>query len=201
MSKPVRSRMSASARREQIIDSTRKVAVEEGFHAVTIERISKECGVTRTLVYQQFGTLSALLKAMVDREFQVAARGLLRAMQQSPSDKRDQFMFTLEGILNAVDEAPETWKMFLLPSEGGPPELYESLSDAVDFTYKFLGSSLQAVSGEISHLADADPELTVRLMHVIGDELVKLHLKDPDNYPAERVLKQADWVTKALFHI
>ncbi len=34
------------------------------------------------------------------------------------------------GVLAADDADPATWRMFLTPSEGGPPELYELLSQA-----------------------------------------------------------------------
>ncbi len=74
-----RQRMSAADRRAQLLDATRRVADAEGFGAVTIERIAAECGVTRTLIYQQFTSLGGLLEALVDREFARASHAFLRA--------------------------------------------------------------------------------------------------------------------------
>lgn len=199
MNKPTRSRMSALARRDQILDAVCQVVDLEGFHAVTIERVAQDCGITRTLIYQQFGTLTGMLEAMVDREFQRGSVGLIKAMQERPADKREQFVHTLAGIFKAISEAPATWRMFLIPSEGGPPELYRHLNQAVDFTHEFLRNSLEDMRGEGANLSQADPELTVRVMYALGDELIKLYLNDPENYPVERLLKQAQWLSQVLF--
>ena len=191
--------MSAQMRHHQILDETQQLVDSEGFYAATIERIAERCGVTRTLIYQQFGSLPKLLVAMVDREFNRAAKGLVEAMNNTPPNKQDQFLFTLAGILDAVDKAPATWRMFLMPSEGGPPELYQHLAKAVEFTHGFLTASFYELKAETTHLTDADPELTVRVMHAIGDELVKLRLKQPEKYSNERLLTQAEWVSRSLF--
>src|SRR3954470_15810934 len=63
-----RRRMTASDRREQILDVTHAIVDAEGFHAATLGRIATEAGVTRTVLYHQFGDLPALLVALVDRE-------------------------------------------------------------------------------------------------------------------------------------
>ena len=68
-----RRRMTVEKRREQIMDAARDIANAEGFHAVTLDRVAEACGITRTLIYQQFGNLSGLLVAMVDREYTRAA--------------------------------------------------------------------------------------------------------------------------------
>ena len=56
--------MRASDRREQILDITHAIVDAEGFHAATINRIATEAGVTRTVIYQQFGDLSRLFVAL-----------------------------------------------------------------------------------------------------------------------------------------
>lgn len=199
MSKPVRKRMSANARRDQLLDATRELAVAEGFHAVSLERIAQTCGVTRTLIYQQFGSLSGLLLAMVDREIQCAARGLNDALRVQPTQRKVRFVATLAEIFRAVEAAPSTWRMFMMPSDGGPPELYQRLAQAVAYTRKFLDDSLLALDAEVSSLAAADRELTVHLMYAMGEELIRLYLQDPQHYPVERLLKQAERLSGTLF--
>ncbi len=201
MKKTPRSRMSAAARRTQILDITRQLVVSDGFSVVTIERVAKECGITRTLIYQQFGSLSAMLVLMVDRELQNASAGLVKAMSNSSQNPQDRFVSTLAGLLRAVQDEPETWRMLLMPTEGGPPELYERLAKALEFTYQFLGSGLDELKKKTPNLADVDHEITVHLMHAVGDELVKLHLKNPIEYSEERLLKHAKWASKAFFRV
>lgn len=191
-----RQRMSAEARRDQILDTTRELVDREGFHAATIERIAQECGVTRTLIYQQFTTLAGLLVAMVDREFLHAGAGFLQAVvAPAPVSAEERFKSALAGVLAAVDTAPASWRMFLMPSEGGPPELYVRLREAQAVTRAFLSAALEDTpipSGL------ADKELTIRLLHALGDELVRLRLQDPERYSIARLLAQAERVSRAL---
>ena len=63
-----RKRMSAAERREQLLDVTKEIVGEEGFHAVSIEAVARRAGITRPVVYGHFDDLAGLLEAMVDRE-------------------------------------------------------------------------------------------------------------------------------------
>src|SRR5204862_8269259 len=44
-------RMTASERREQLLDVTKAIVAEHGFHAVSIEAVAREAGITRAIVY------------------------------------------------------------------------------------------------------------------------------------------------------
>ena len=63
-----RKRMSADERREQLLDVTKEIVGEQGFHAVSIEAVARGAGITRPVVYEHFGDLPGLLEAMVERE-------------------------------------------------------------------------------------------------------------------------------------
>ncbi|MBO6636165.1 MAG: helix-turn-helix transcriptional regulator, partial [Parvibaculum sp.] len=76
--------MTVEKRRGQIMDVARDLADAEGFHAVTLDRVAETCGISRTVIYQQFGNLSGLLLAMVDREYASAAEAFLDAGQRKP---------------------------------------------------------------------------------------------------------------------
>lgn len=199
MTTAIRQRMSSESRRDQILDVTRDVVDREGFHAVSIDRIAQECGITRTLIYQQFGTLSGLLMAMVDREFLRASDSFMQAIHRQPFSHKAQFTTALAGVLDAVDAAPATWRMFLTPSEGGPPELYERLGRARAMTRAYIDMTLQASGVETSAIVSPDRELTTHMMYAIAEELVRLRLQDPAAYTIPRLLAQAKWLARALF--
>src|ERR1700712_4704964 len=122
--------MPGPQRRDQILDACRSVVDGEGFHAVNIDRIAKLCGVTRPVVYQQFGGLAGMLIALVDREILRAGISFLQATDSGQNADGVTARDFVAGVLEAVDANPATWRMFMLPSEGGPPELYERLSQA-----------------------------------------------------------------------
>lgn len=199
MALAARQRMSAESRRDQILDVTRQVVDAEGFHAASIERIAQECGITRTLIYQQFGSLSGMLVAMVDREFQHATAGFMLAIQRQPPSDKEKFTAALAGMLDAVDAAPATWRMFLMPPEGGPPELFERLAKSRALTLSYISMALEASGLETTIIVSEDRELTIRMMYAVAEELVKLRLQDPKTYTTERLLAQAEWLSRALF--
>src|SRR4051794_20336372 len=48
-------RMTAPQRREQLLDVTKEIVAEHGFHAVSIEAVAREAGISRPIVYGHFG--------------------------------------------------------------------------------------------------------------------------------------------------
>lgn len=191
--------MSVELRREQILDAVRDIVDVAGFHAVSLERVAQACGITRTLIYQQFGNLSGMLLAMVDREFERAAQGFLQAGTRPPAKGQSRFAAGVAGVLEAVDAAPATWRMLLMPTQGGPPELYERLSQARTLTRSHLDAGLQAADPALATLTNPDRELAIGMLHAMSEELVRLRLQDPAAYTVERLLAQAEWLARALF--
>ena len=59
---------SAVERREQLLDVTKAMVAERGFHAVSIEAVAREAGISRPIVYGHFDDLNGLLEALVLRE-------------------------------------------------------------------------------------------------------------------------------------
>lgn len=180
--------MSAEDRREQLLDVALDVVVAEGFYAATIERVAREAGVTRTLIYNQFGDLPGLVSALVDRETGRAFKGLVDALAPMPADL--DFVEVGETLLRAtvaaVNRAPRSWAILLSPPEGGPPELHERIA---------AGRALARVHVQellTSRLPDevVDPELAAHLHQLLGEELVRLHVRDPERYPLARIVRQ-----------
>ena len=125
-----RPRMTAEQRREQILDVTRAIVDERGFHAVTIDGVAREAGITRPVVYGHFDDLPGLLYALIEREGD-RAKEQLEAVLPRPEagdDPMDVLVGGLEDWLEAVREAPATWRMVLTPPEGAPPELHEEIA-------------------------------------------------------------------------
>lgn len=61
-------RMSASERREQLLDVGRKLFAEKGYEAVTVEEIAAKAKVSKPVVYEHFGGKEGLYAVVVDRE-------------------------------------------------------------------------------------------------------------------------------------
>jgi|SRR5689334_19253305 len=192
---PSRRRMTAEDRREQMLDITHAIVDAESFHAATVNRIAAEAGVTRTVLYQQFGDLGGLFIALVDREAARAGAQFAEAIAASsePSEEEGAFGHAFAGVLRAADANPATWRLFLFPPQGAPPELHERLAQAQAAVRRYFVSVLLRINPEIP-----DPEYTARILNAAGDELLRLRLTDPDAATHERLLAHVRRLTPAL---
>jgi AcrR family transcriptional regulator len=79
-----RTRLSPEARRTQILDDAARVVLSEGLSAVNMERLGREAGISKALVYNYFPSRDALLAALLHREqTELRDRGLQKALQAS----------------------------------------------------------------------------------------------------------------------
>lgn len=187
--------MSAEDRHEQILDITHAIVDAEGFHAATLNRIAAEAGVSRTVLYQQFGDLPGLFVALVDREACRAGEQFAEAVAQRPEPEDDDGAFThaFAGVLRAADAHPATWRLFLFPPQGAPPELHERLATAQRLVRGYFMDVLRGINPDIP-----DPEYTARILNAAGDELLRLRLTDPEAATHERLLAHVRRLTPAL---
>jgi AcrR family transcriptional regulator len=178
-----RRRMSAAGRREQILDVTHAIVDAEGFHAATPNRIAKAAGINRSLIYQLFGDPAGLFVALIDREAARAGAQFNEAISGLESAAQDQsFILAFDGVLAAVDAHPATWRLFLFPPQGAPPELYARLAQSEAVVLRFFVTELLRVNPHVH-----DPEYTARILHASGRELLRLHLSDPQVATVERL--------------
>lgn len=186
-------RMPGPQRRDHILDACRAVVDEEGFDAVNVDRIAKLCSVTRPVIYQQFGGLAGMLVALVDREVLRAGTGFFDAIEAARANPTMRPRDAVSGVLEAVDAHPATWRMLMAPSEGGPPELHQRLTQARSVVRTYLTEALLTRARTMP-----DPDLTVRLVHAVCDEIVRLRLSAPAVYTVDRLLAQVDWLESLL---
>jgi AcrR family transcriptional regulator len=187
--------MTARNRREQILDVAHGVIDAEGFHAATLGRIATETGVTRTILYHQFGDLPGLFVALVDREADRAAAQFAESVAASgpPNERDGVFGSAFAGFLRAIDAHPATFRLFLFPPEGAPPELHERLAHSQATVTQYLADALLEVNPDIS-----DPDYTARILHAAGRELLRLRLDDPATATHKRLLAHVRRLTPAL---
>jgi AcrR family transcriptional regulator len=191
---PRRKRLTAGARREQLLDATRAIVGGSGFHAVSIEGVARRAGVSRPIVYGHFGDLRGLLEALVERE---NARALAQLADVLPSDDpaadpAEALLTAFRGYLETVRADPITWRLALMPPEGAPELLREHVVESREAVVAVLTRLLGR--GGAGHPVSPDPPLTARMITVIADESARLLLTDPDEYPIERLLDHARWL-------
>src|SRR3954453_15384810 len=186
-------RMRAAERREQLLDVTLDLVVERGFHAVTIEAVAQAAGVTRPIVYKQFTHLSGLVVALIDREEDRAISQLARAIPDIPGD-RDPDDLLVEGLqlyLEAVQEAPKTWQLILLPPEGVPAIFAERTNrtrrNVLRQLEKLVAWGIKRRGGP----TNLDSELFARLLMEMAEDSARLILTLPEKFTIERIVSFA----------
>jgi AcrR family transcriptional regulator len=188
------SRLSASARREQLLDVTTRLALIRGFHDVSIEAVAREAGITRALVYQHFGDLPSLLEAVIGREM---ARALAQVSETTLTDLRDGdprelMLESLRAFLAAVRDHPGTWRLVLLPPEGAPPLLRASIAHGRERVLAQMARAVRPVLAPGRRSRHA--ELTASILSAIADEYARLVLTDPVGNSPDRLLRHARWL-------
>jgi AcrR family transcriptional regulator len=187
--------MSASERREQLLDVTKKLAEERGFHDLSIEAIAKRAGITRPVIYAHFEDLDALLEAMLQREAMRALKQLAAIMPAELPEgpgRKDALLAALRGYLEVIQADPVTWRLVLMPPEGAPHMLREQVESGRDAIVATLAKVVGP--GLAPQRPSPDPELTARLLSALSDEGARLLLKDPQKYPIERLMRHAEWL-------
>jgi AcrR family transcriptional regulator len=74
---PARRRLDPQVRRDLILDEAARIVAEEGVSTVSMERLGREAGISKALVYNYFPSRNALLCDLLVREyrhFQAEAR-------------------------------------------------------------------------------------------------------------------------------
>jgi AcrR family transcriptional regulator len=191
--------MSAEQRREQLIDVTKEIVGEQGFHAVSIEAVARRAGITRPVVYGHFDDLPTLLEAMLDREGGRALSQLAEVLpkQFAPgASPRQDLLAGLRGYLEAVAADPVTWRLVLMPPEGAPAVLRKRIAAGRDAVVLALADVVRPGLGPGTE--SPDPQLTARTLSAVSDEAARLLLTDPDEYPIQRLVAHADWLLSQL---
>ena len=77
-----RTRLTPEVRREQILDEAAHLILAEGLYSVSMERLARQIGISKGLVYNYFPTRDALLTALLNREqAELRDRGMASALQ------------------------------------------------------------------------------------------------------------------------
>ena len=184
-------RLPAEERHEQLLDTALALALERGFHEVTIDAVARAAGVTRPVVYGRFVDRTALLTAVVERAERRAVAQLLPALPPVPAagDDADPDQLLVDGLaafLSAVAGDPATWRVVLLPPEGAPAELRSRIAvqrrAALHHLRALVAWGLECRGAP----ADLDVDLFARSVQTLAEGAAQLVLAAPEQYTVER---------------
>ncbi len=193
--------MAPEQRRDQLLDAALGIALDRGFHAVTIDGVARAAGVTRPVVYGLFDDRAALLTALMDRSEQRALAQLAPVLPAVPDPGDDVapnalLVSSLTAYWTAVSQDPDTWRAVLLPPEGAPPELGDRLAAQHRVV---LAALRELVTWGLEQVGqDLDPDLFARGVLTLAEGAARLHLQAPERFPVERFSRFAEQLLAGL---
>ena len=112
-----RGRMTAAARREQLIAVARRLFAERGFDGASIEEIAARAAVSKPVVYEHFGGKEGLYAVVVDRE----VCQLLGMMQDSLQAEHPRVLLEQAAfaLLDYIEQAPDGFRILVRDSPVG----------------------------------------------------------------------------------
>ena len=96
------------------------------------------------------------------------------------------------AYLEAVVADPVTWRLVLLPQDGAPELLRDRIQEGRALIREALATLVRPA------LDSPDPELTARMLQALAEESARLALTDPEAFPIDRLMAQADWFVRRL---
>jgi AcrR family transcriptional regulator len=147
-------RLSAAARRAQLIEVGRSVFAERGFEAATVEEIAERARISKPIVYEHFGGKEGLYAVVVDREVEhIVARIGEAVAHGSPRERLEQAVL---AYLDYVKERPDGFAVLLRDAplakrSGQIPALMYELADRVGgvFTEQFRSAGFDPSAAPI----------------------------------------------------
>lgn len=94
--KPKRTRLDPEVRKQMLLDAAADLIAVEGVSAVSMERLGREAGVSKSLVYAYYPTLQELLRTLLTQEYRN-----LRGLQIQAAEEADTFEDLVRKITGA----------------------------------------------------------------------------------------------------
>jgi AcrR family transcriptional regulator len=114
-------------RRPQVLDTALEIAAADGISAVTMGAISARMGVSRPVVYDCYSGRGEVLRALLDRETDVALTSLLAILPPLKTTSVEQmFVDGFASLLDDVKRRPASWRIIF--ADDPEPLLAEAIS-------------------------------------------------------------------------
>jgi AcrR family transcriptional regulator len=151
------SRLSATARREQLLDVALEVFAHAGYHDTSMNDVAEAAGVTKPVLYQHFESKRELFQALLDA---VGAR-MLNAIREGTAEAIDGRTQTELGFRSYFRWVSADHDAFML-LYGGASRRDQEFSRAVRHV---TNGMVQAIAPLIA--ADIDDEHRLTLAHAL----------------------------------
>lgn len=127
-------RLTATARRAQLVDVGRLVFAKRGFEGASIEEIADRAKVTRPVVYEHFGGKEGLYAVVIEREMEYLVRRITEAI--ATGTPRERIEAAALAFLSYVKDHPDGFAVLthdapVTTAGGGMSSLLNDMAERV----------------------------------------------------------------------
>jgi AcrR family transcriptional regulator len=147
-------RLTAAARRAQLIDVGRAVFARHGFEATSVEEIASQARVSKPIIYEHFDGKGGLYAVVVDREMEYVVRRITEAI--SSGSFRERLARAALAFLTYVKDHPDGFAVLahgapVTSATGGMSSLLNKVAERVGevFTAAFKNGGYDAKAAPI----------------------------------------------------
>ena len=124
-------RMRASERRAQLLDVARKVFGTSGFHAVSMDDVAKEAGVTKPILYDHFPSKKDLYLELLDADL-ADLHDQVKTALDSPIGNRERIRTAFQVYFDFVDEQADGFRLMMQETVGAEKDFREKVKAVRD---------------------------------------------------------------------
>ncbi len=167
--------MSAS-KRDELVQNAMRAFYQGGFHAVGMDRLAKETGVSKTAIYKHFRTKDDLILAVLRLRDEQYRNWLVRRVEALASTPKDRLVAVFDALGEWFAEPSFKSCIFIKASsefqERGNP-IHASSAEHKHLLFKYFSRLTNGMGAD-------DPEGLARQIQLLHEgAIVQAHLRDP----------------------
>jgi AcrR family transcriptional regulator len=147
-------RLSAKARRAQLLAVAREVFVEDGYHGAAMEQIATRAGVTKPVLYQHFESKKELYLALLEEDMSSLREGVTSAIDGAKAN-RDRIQRGLAAYFEFLDRNEGSFHLLFRETLGADPDfraVVERFRDVVAARIGGIIAEESSLPAEVSEL-------------------------------------------------
>ncbi|MFT4035117.1 MAG: TetR/AcrR family transcriptional regulator [Patulibacter sp.] len=117
---PRRRRMSATQRREVILEAATEVFARHGFHQTAIDQVAQAAGVSKALIYEHFASKTELQQTVIRELVSDLFEDVAVAVAATPADvdSRARLRAGIDVYFRFIEQRAATWHMLFREGVG-----------------------------------------------------------------------------------
>jgi AcrR family transcriptional regulator len=123
--------MRAPERRAQLLDVARRVFGTSGFHAVSMDDVAEEAGVTKPILYDHFSSKKELYLALLDADV-AALHEMVRDALGSAAGNRERIRASFQAYFDFVHEQADGFRLLMQEAVGAEGDFRARVADVRD---------------------------------------------------------------------